>query len=378
MRLSLLVGLLWLLAMPGSGQAEYFWREPAFADVPMLGPAKAKGAILYSHGRGAEIAGRQVPGESHQATSPVYLRLLLGDGWDGFKLNRKYASDVERASIAVVHAEIARLRTEGYTRIVLAGQSYGAWLSILAATEDSGIHAVIATAPGVGAGAASIDAIARGAQKLGDFVETIKPSRVALFMFEGDYLEATDRGERLRRILSTRGLDNFVVNRPRDLSGHHGARTGRFARRYGECLVAFIAPDTRPGNFTCRFDGRFASGSDIPLAERVTAAALPPSHSAFAGRWYGDREDGGARLLVVTRLARDGSVEAYYAGAQVPHVTSGRFGRRVRGSLAGDALVFPEKAGTLSVRRRDDSALDLTWSPADGRSRVETVLRRQD
>ncbi len=367
MRLSCLQALgVFLIAMCGPARAEFYWHEPAFSDVPLRGPERAHGALIYSHGRGTVVAGRIVPGESHYAPPAPYVRFLLESGWDAFKLNRKYVADREPDSARALEAEIGRLRALGYRRIVLAGQSYGAWLSVLVATRDNDIHAVIATAPGTGFGNSSIDRVTLGAQKLLDFVEDIRSTRVAFFFFAGDELEATGRGEQVARRLSARRQYHWVVDRPADLWGHNAARTGLFTRRYVECLARLIAPDPPPDlRFACDTTRGLAAGSDIPMpADAGLAAAppgAPPALAPFIGRWLGEDESG-----VIRRLASYGD-----RGRDSP----ARRLRRGRTALFDTKTLCHPRDGRHDRSRRVGIPRQVDRTPISGHSRWNAARR---
>lgn len=384
MRLSCLPALgIALIAMCGPARAEFYWHEPAFRDVPLRGPERAHGALIYSHGRGTTVSGRTVPGESYPAPAAPYVRLLLESGWDAFKLNRKYVADREPDSARALEAEIARLRALGYRRIVLAGQSYGAWLSVLVATRNSDIHAVIATAPGTGFGTSSIDRVTLGAQKLLDSVGGMKSARVAFFFFAGDELEATGRGEQIGRRLSAGRQYHWVVDHPADLSGHNAARTGLFARRYGECLARLITPEPPPAiRFTCDTTRGLAAGSDIPMSANSGLAAAPPDAprplAPFIGRWLGEHESGTIRRLAITGVVDETRLRADYGGAgplfsvEKPYVI-----RDLIGTLEGGELVFRDKVTERRFQALADGTLQGDWRRVDGKPGGGRVVYRR-
>src|SRR5262245_47162790 len=58
-----------------------YWEVPGFKDHPYLGPEKAKGAVLWSHG----VAGQQI---QYSAPPPDVLRDFARTGWDIIKIQR--------------------------------------------------------------------------------------------------------------------------------------------------------------------------------------------------------------------------------------------------------------------------------------------------
>jgi hypothetical protein len=365
-------------AVPSSGHSQAlsdgFWISEGYENEPRLGPEQAKGVLIYNHG--IQL------GESFGAALPPYIRLIQRDGWDIVRLNRKWAWDRHYDSTRALLWAADLLRKQGYRRIVLAGQSRGGWLVIMAASQATGIHAIVSTAPG-GYGDANIGNVGRTAQQIYDMLADFKDARAMLFYFSGDLRENVPggRGERSQRALARAGVPSVVVNEPPDLPGHFAASTGLFARRYGDCIVRFIAPEPPPPGFACDMTQGLPAGVDVKIPAGVTAAAAataPPPLRPFAGRWYGEFEDGSARHLIVTKLGPDDAAEAFYAGALPPHRTEAPFGRRIKGRLVGGVLVFPEKAGTLTVKSRDDGRLDLTWQGASGGKPFTAVMHRSE
>src|SRR2546423_9648817 len=59
--------------------------DPAF-EGPAIGPAKAKGVIVWSHGRSINT-------EDSESPSPAYLTALRDDGWDAMRFDRLSQGD---------------------------------------------------------------------------------------------------------------------------------------------------------------------------------------------------------------------------------------------------------------------------------------------
>src|SRR5689334_23758879 len=69
-----------------SSNATGFRLDPAFSHERMRGPADAKGAIIYSHGR-------SVDSEDSLTPTPPYMEALQRDGWDTYRFDRMRAVD---------------------------------------------------------------------------------------------------------------------------------------------------------------------------------------------------------------------------------------------------------------------------------------------
>jgi uncharacterized SAM-binding protein YcdF (DUF218 family) len=121
------VGALALLLQAGTAVAgqPQLWLDDAFPARPELGPTKAVGAIIWSHGR-------SVDSEDSQAPIPPYMASLRDGGWDTFRYNRMRASDTLSNSASGLAEEVHRLKQQGYRQVALAGQSFGAFLSLMA------------------------------------------------------------------------------------------------------------------------------------------------------------------------------------------------------------------------------------------------------
>src|SRR5260221_12225416 len=68
-------------------------------------------------------------------------------GWDTFRFNRLHASDTLQGSTRALVDEVHELKRQGYRQVALAGQSFGAFLSLMAADASDEVDALVATAP---------------------------------------------------------------------------------------------------------------------------------------------------------------------------------------------------------------------------------------
>src|SRR5437899_1102464 len=82
-----------------------------------LGPAKAKGVVIWSHGR-------SINAEDSQSPTPAYLHSLGDNGWDVMRFNRLSQADMLRDSTASLIDYASDLKRQGYKQILLAGQSF--------------------------------------------------------------------------------------------------------------------------------------------------------------------------------------------------------------------------------------------------------------
>jgi dienelactone hydrolase len=212
----------------------------------MLGPKAASGAVIWSHGRSVEV-------EDCGAATPSYIEAFRRQDWDAFRLNRISTSDSLRSGSRSLAGLAAQLKAQGYRRVVLAGQSFGAFISLMAASLSDDIDAVIATAPAAfGRATENQELGALNASRLYPLLERVHRARVMLFYFYGDAFDPGGRGSRSEEVLSARRLPHLIVDRPAFFATHWAASTDGFAASFGRCIVAFAAADAAVGSLTCR------------------------------------------------------------------------------------------------------------------------------
>ena len=361
-----LVALLLWGAAPARAQ---FNLEPAYPDRAPLGPARALGAVIWNHGkppfRGAD--GDMLP---------FYLDRLRDAGWDVFRLERDWSSDNLELSPAALSAKVGVLHDQGYRELVLAGQSYGAWISLMVAASGPPIYAVIATSPAAFGRYPDSRVYKRNAEDLFPMLDRIRHTRVMLFLFDGDAYDPGDRGTPARAILARNGVDNAVIAYPEGWHGHGAANWNGFATRFGPCMSRFIDPRRAAADAHCERDPvtrdalRLKLPDDVALASSVSAG--PPD-----GLWYGVYANGREALLALGPV-QNGSVSATYGwGIQERgEVDAPGYDRRI-GRVEGEHLLFSDpNRPTLDVHPLGPERLSLTWTSSDGTHSDTAELRR--
>ena len=229
--------------------------------------------MIWSHGRSADS-------EDSTAPTPPYLAILRQGGWDTFRLNRMRAADTFANSTRSLLDEVHRLKQSGYRQVALAGQSLGAFLSLMAADSSDEVDAVIATAPAAYGSFSRVDNRWRNnATKLYPLLEDVRHARVMLFYFNGDDFDPGGRGEQSRLILTRRQLPFVIVDQPPQLTSHWAAGTSDFAGLYGNCILGFIDSVRVDDGAECRGDSFWAGDTTTNLLRpglAATAAALEP------------------------------------------------------------------------------------------------------
>jgi len=365
--------------------------DPAF-DGPAIGPAKAKGVIVWSHGRSINT-------EDSESPSPAYLTALRDDGWDAMRFDRLSQGDTLSDSTKRLVEYTAQLKRDGYKQVILSGQSFGAFLSLMAADSSSDVDGVIATAPAAyGSFDDFYDSWRLNATRLYPLLERVKRARVMVFYFHGDDFDPGGRGERSRAILSQRGVGYAVVDQPAYLSGHWASSTGLFLRRYGGCIRDFANNEKLKSELACEPVWGSTPSAELklppeladPKLARNTAAAAAPTGSAspatadgkatggFRDVWYGFYPNGREVLFGVETAHGDDLSAVYAIGPSVDNKHPAAWTRR-KGRVVEDSFVFEEKSkSTLRLHPRQDGGLSATWISADGKTSMTAHLKPID
>ena len=364
--------------------------EPAFPE-PALGPGKAKGAVVWSHGR-------SINSEDSNSPTPAYLQALRDDGWDVIRFERASRGDTLSDSTKRLVEHTAALKTKGYKQLVLAGQSFGAFLSLMAADASSEVDAVIATAPAAyGSFDEFYDSWRLNATKLYPLLERVKRARVMMFYFHGDNFDPGGRGDRSRQILSERGLGFSIVDQPAYLTTHWAASSGLFLRRFGSCIRDFANDDKLTGEMICtpRWGTMPSAELKLPadmaearLHRPATPASAPTGSGVspqgaraavgFRDVWYGFYPNGREVLLGVESAQGEHLTAVYAIGPSIDGKHGATWSRR-NGRIVDDSFVFEEPGkSTLRFRPRQDGGLSAVWVSTDGKTSMTASMKPID
>lgn len=231
LRASLALALALLAACSGTSDLQLVPASP----LALHGPAKARGALVWSHG--INPAGGS---EARLAPTAAFVARFVDDGWDVFRFNReRKAEEPQRTATALVHY-VRELKRLGYRRIVLAGQSAGGWISLMAAGQSLDVDLVIANAP------AYYGTLLDGgnfyfrmnASVLYYHLEHITHGRIIVSYFADDPFDPGGRARATDQILRADGVEHLVIDDPPGLHGHVAGSSMAFAWRYADCLLA--------------------------------------------------------------------------------------------------------------------------------------------
>jgi len=359
--------------------------DPAF-NQDLAGPDRAIGAVVWNHGRSINT-------EDSDSPTPPYLRVLRDAGWDVLRFNRPRDGDTLTASTRRLVELAGQLKRKGYRRLVLAGQSFGAFLALMAADASEEVDAVVATAPAAfGNFDEFYDSWRLNATRLYPLLERVKRTRVMLFYFHGDDFDPGGRGEHSREILAGRQIGYSVIDQPAFLAGHWASSTGLFLRRFGGCIRDFLDADKVEGERVCEPAWGEAPSSEMRLPDELVhprtalraaagaAGGSAPAGLAPSGRqsWYGFYPNGREVVLAVEETHGPEVSAVYAIGPGIDENEPAEWSHR-KGRLVDDEFIFEEKGkSTLHFRPRADGGLNATWTSPDGKTSMEAGLRRLD
>ena len=337
------------------------------------GPSRAAGAVLWSHAGDAP--------RPTDPTPPPFVDVMRAAGHDVFRLERAPQGDTVAAGVAAVVASARDLRTRGYRRVVLAGQSAGGWISLAAVASAPGLaEAVIATAPAAyGSRTADPARAERNRDELLRILGSVRDTRVMLFFFDGDDFDPGGRGEAVAALLASRRVSHVLVDRPPSFRGHGVGLTSGFARRYGGCILAFV-DISDPAQLACdavppaAVPWRF-----VGLPEVMPAAANDNSPlGRFVGAWQGSLDNGDDVMLVVEGGSSTRVSALFARGRSRLTKADQAFSQRRTGRLddATGELVFEASQGlALRAAPPRGGALRLEVATADGKRQFSGVLK---
>jgi hypothetical protein len=256
--------------------------------VPRLGAQQASGLLVHVEA--------DASGESRNALPVIVVAMARVAKWDILRVDVDPSADLEARHdeiLGFLAERIAAARGEGYTQIVVSGLAQGASVALAASTLP-GVDASIGLAPALAtAGGGDFPSWAK-------LLQGARARRIAGFFFAGDPHDdsAERRAAGLRRALQDTKAAWLVIDRPTDLEGASAPRSGRFARRFRDCLLQFLSTvDPGPGEARCNTSSGYAIGADMRVPKFDAALRLPrhadPAFAAFWGRWEGDDTAGG-------------------------------------------------------------------------------------
>jgi pimeloyl-ACP methyl ester carboxylesterase len=209
----------------GRLRPENFWAN--------AGPRAAAGLIVWSHGYA-----KGTDSEFHAPQGEVAYFTL--EGFDLYRFDRKVILDWHSDAVDLATA-VRQARALGYRRIVLAGQSAGAWVSLAAAARGAPVEGVISVSAAHHGEVKSMrdpDFARSEWRKLVTGIQ--RGPRVLLVQFAGDAFDVGGRMAVARETFDRSTVDAVIIDQPHGFTGHFAGAESAFARTFGTCIHAFI------------------------------------------------------------------------------------------------------------------------------------------
>ncbi len=178
------------------------------------------------------------------SASPPFLKQIEADGWkvETRAVEPSYPREAEYAD--ALRRRVESVRKQGCQRIALAGESFGAWVSLLANAsfqtppDSTSLQAVIA----IDASAAKAKAPRDGWHdyKFINLLKAQNPTRLALFLYDAPADEADDRRDEVSHSLTNQVSGAQVIVETAAFDGADGPHGEAFARRFGARLIEML------------------------------------------------------------------------------------------------------------------------------------------
>jgi pimeloyl-ACP methyl ester carboxylesterase len=202
------------------------------------GPQAAAGLIVWSHG--------YMSGKNSTVNAPQgQVAYFTGAGYDLYRFDREWIRDWPGDATALAEA-VRQARAMGYRRVVLAGQSAGAWVSMAAVLRGAQADGVISVAAAHHGQVKDMRDVSLARSEWQQIVRGIKPGpRLVVVNFTGDDYDVGGRMDDARAAFAASGVQALVISDPPGFKGHGAANDNAFPRRFGACIHAFIETGAR-------------------------------------------------------------------------------------------------------------------------------------
>jgi pimeloyl-ACP methyl ester carboxylesterase len=225
-----------LLAVPAAA-APVTPAAPPFIPAPdfaLAGPAKAQGAVVWLHG--------SYDTDQPPPALPVWLGRLHDADWDVWRFDRVSGHDPLAPGGAMLADGVAKLRADGYRRIIVAGHSRGGWIALSILAHPGLADAVAAFSPAAHGPRPEQRPRAMAAWQA--LLDTMQPAHTRLMVvtwrddpFDPDpATRLAELGDRARQA----GYTLSVIDRPPAPTGHMGLYDPGFDAQFGACTAGFL------------------------------------------------------------------------------------------------------------------------------------------
>ena len=202
------------------------------------GPQTAAGLIVWSHG--------YMEGNDATASAPQgQVAHFTTAGYDLYRFDRQWIRDWPGDATALVEA-VQQARSMGYRRVILAGQSAGAWVSLAATMRGAPVDGVISVSAAHHGEVKDMRDISRARSEWQQVVKAIKPGpRLVVVNFVDDSYDVGGRMDDAKAAFAASGVAAVVISNPEGFKGHSAGGNNAFPRKYGACIYGFVETGTR-------------------------------------------------------------------------------------------------------------------------------------
>ena len=211
-------------------QPEPYWNNK--------GPQAAAGLIVWSHG--------YFLGIDATATAPQgQIAEFTTNGYDLYRFDRQYIRDWPGDATQLAEA-VRQAKAMGYKRVILAGQSAGAWVSMAAAMRGAPVDGVISVSAAHHGEVKNMTDVSRARSDWQQVVKAIKPGpRIVVVFFKDDTYDVGGRDGDAAAAFAASGVASMIIAYPEGFTGHGAGSGSAFPRKYGACIYTFIETGTR-------------------------------------------------------------------------------------------------------------------------------------
>ena len=202
------------------------------------GSQAAAGLIVWSHGY---MSGRNATDSAPQ----TWVGRFTQTGYDLYRFDREWIRDWPGDATQLADA-VRQAKTMGYRRVILAGQSAGAWVSLAAAMRGAPVDGVISVSAAHHGEVKDMRDVSLARSEWQQMVKGIRPGpQLVVVNFAGDSYDVGGRMDDARAAFAASGVQSLVISDPQGFKGHGAGYDNAFARKYGLCIQAFIEQPVR-------------------------------------------------------------------------------------------------------------------------------------
>jgi hypothetical protein len=236
-------------APPSTFASDVILNVVSAGDVSQLGPDKAKGVFLYMPGWDP----RAPVTEEESIVQPIFITLNK-KGYDIFRVNtppRFQNSGSDAKTWESVRKIAEEFRRKGYKKVILSGQSHGAWDAIRAVQVDFAFaDSVVIFAPAFfGSFKTTGNRYKKNASELYPELSKMQNTRLMMFLFSDDEFESEPRDKKSEEALAH--LPHKIVAYPKGFSGHGSAWLSGFDFVFADCVEKFVGSTFIDPDFQC-------------------------------------------------------------------------------------------------------------------------------